>query len=274
MPEQDDQTPIENPGGENPEGDPAPSPEGDVPSADPVEEPTPGDQPKPDAAGADAGEPAAHSAEEAIEATQESVDELAKEAEPSSAESTDSPEEEEALRVAQAAMAALNDDDPEESSAPSQDEIDALTAAQEALGALNEETSAVDAAAADAEAEAAMAAALGGGGGAAPVGDAFNWQDFSKDAGAGEPESIDLLGDVNLNVKIELGRTRMLVEDVLCLDKGSVVELDKLAGDPVDIYVNGQPVARGEVLVLNDNFCVRINEILSPAQADALRDVS
>lgn len=76
-------------------------------------------------------------------------------------------------------------------------------------------------------------------------------------------EAIDLLADVNLNVKIELGRTRMLVEDVLRLGEGSVVELDKLAGDPVDIYVNDRPVARGEVLVLNDNFCVRINEILT-----------
>lgn len=77
------------------------------------------------------------------------------------------------------------------------------------------------------------------------------------------PEGMDLLGDVNLQVKIELGRTRMLVEDVLRLNAGSVVELDKLAGDPVDIFVNDRPVARGEVLVLNDNFCVRINEILS-----------
>jgi flagellar motor switch protein FliN/FliY len=82
--------------------------------------------------------------------------------------------------------------------------------------------------------------------------------------GSGEkPAGIDLLGDVHLNVKIELGRTRMLVEDVLRLGDGSVVELDKLAGDPVDIYVNDRPVARGEVLVLNDNFCVRINEIVS-----------
>jgi flagellar motor switch protein FliN/FliY len=78
------------------------------------------------------------------------------------------------------------------------------------------------------------------------------------------PEGIDLLSDVNLNVKIELGRTRMLVEDVLRLGEGSVVELDKLAGDPVDVYVNDRHVARGEVLVLNDNFCVRINEIVSP----------
>jgi flagellar motor switch protein FliN/FliY len=79
------------------------------------------------------------------------------------------------------------------------------------------------------------------------------------------PKAIDLLSDVNLNVKIELGRTRMLVEDVLRLSEGAVVELDKLAGDPVDVYVNDRHVARGEVLVLNDNFCVRINEILAPA---------
>ena len=83
------------------------------------------------------------------------------------------------------------------------------------------------------------------------------------------PEGIKLLDDVALNVKIELGRTKMLLEDVLRLGEGSVVELDKLAGDPVDVYVNERPVARGEVLVLNDNFCVRINEILSPPGAEA-----
>ncbi len=83
------------------------------------------------------------------------------------------------------------------------------------------------------------------------------------------PKGIDLLGDVNLNVKIELGRTRMLVEDVLKLGEGAVVELDKLAGDPVDVYVNDRPIARGEVLVLNDNFCVRIHEILPLADPSA-----
>jgi flagellar motor switch protein FliN len=77
---------------------------------------------------------------------------------------------------------------------------------------------------------------------------------------------IELLKDVDLNVKIELGRTRMLIEDVLRLAEGSVVELDKLAGDPVDVFVNEQLVARGEVLVLNDNFCVRINEIVTAAE--------
>lgn len=85
---------------------------------------------------------------------------------------------------------------------------------------------------------------------------------FTGGTGNGAPASIDLLCDVALQVKIELGRTRMLVEDVLRLADGAVVELDKLAGDPVDIYVNERHVARGEVLVLNDNFCVRINEIL------------
>lgn len=81
----------------------------------------------------------------------------------------------------------------------------------------------------------------------------------------GQIHALELLSDVNLNVKIELGRTRMLVEDVLRLSEGAVVELDKLAGDPVDVYVNDRHVARGEVLVLNDNFCVRINEIVAQA---------
>ena len=76
-------------------------------------------------------------------------------------------------------------------------------------------------------------------------------------------QGIDLLRDVQLNVKIELGRSRMLVDDVLRLGEGSVVELDKLAGDPVDVFVNERLIARGEVLVLNDNFCVRINDIVN-----------
>jgi flagellar motor switch protein FliN/FliY len=89
---------------------------------------------------------------------------------------------------------------------------------------------------------------------------------FSQVESKQSPKGIDLLADVNLNVKIELGRTRMLVEDVLKLCEGAVVELDKLAGDPVDVYVNDRPIARGEVLVLNDNFCVRINEIIDPSK--------
>ncbi len=93
--------------------------------------------------------------------------------------------------------------------------------------------------------------------------DAFNFPAFTQNATSTEPTGLELLSDVNLNVKIELGRTQMLVKDVLRLSEGAVVELDKLAGDPVDVYVNDRHVARGEVLVLNDNFCVRINQILS-----------
>lgn len=88
--------------------------------------------------------------------------------------------------------------------------------------------------------------------------------DFGGDAGATvDPARVSMLSDVNLNVRIELGRTRMLVEDVLKLGDGSVVVLDKLAGDPVDVYVNDRLVARGEVLVLNDCFCVRISDVFS-----------
>jgi flagellar motor switch protein FliN/FliY len=94
-----------------------------------------------------------------------------------------------------------------------------------------------------------------------------NFQQVMQDA---QVSSIDLLRDVELNVKIELGRSRMLVEDVLKLSEGSVVELDKLAGDPVDVFVNDKLVARGEVLVLNDNFCVRVNEIVAAVKEEGL----
>ena len=94
-----------------------------------------------------------------------------------------------------------------------------------------------------------------------------NFQQVMQDA---QVSSIDLLRDVELNVKIELGRSRMLVEDVLKLGEGSVVELDKLAGDPVDVFVNDRLVARGEVLVLNDNFCVRVNEIVAGVKEEGL----
>jgi len=87
-------------------------------------------------------------------------------------------------------------------------------------------------------------------------------------AAAGDGDGMELLSDVSLRVKIELGRTQMYVEDVLRLNEDSVVELDKAAGDPVDIFVNDRHVARGEVLVVNDNFCVRVSEIIQPAGSE------
>jgi flagellar motor switch protein FliN/FliY len=92
---------------------------------------------------------------------------------------------------------------------------------------------------------------------------AFQLQEFGGAPASTENATIDLISDVELDLKIELGRTNMYLEDVLRLRKGSVVPLDKLAGDPVDIYVNGRLIARGEVLVLNDNFCVRVAELIA-----------
>jgi flagellar motor switch protein FliN/FliY len=91
----------------------------------------------------------------------------------------------------------------------------------------------------------------------------FELKDLFGAAPANETASLDLLRDVQLDLKIELGRTQMHLEDVLRMKDGSVVTLDKLAGDPVDIYANGRLIARGEVLVLNDNFCVRVAELIS-----------
>lgn len=88
--------------------------------------------------------------------------------------------------------------------------------------------------------------------------------DLSSSANESEAaKRVTMLNDVALKVRLQLGQTTMLVEDVLGLGEGSVVELDKLAGDPVDVLVNGRLIARGEVLVLNDSFCVRISEVLS-----------
>jgi flagellar motor switch protein FliN len=103
-----------------------------------------------------------------------------------------------------------------------------------------------------------------------PVVDEAKLPNFQQVMQEAQVNSIDLLRDVDLNVKIELGRSRMLVEDVLKLGEGSVVELDKLAGDPVDVFINERLVARGEVLVLNDNFCVRINEIVAGVKEEGL----
>jgi flagellar motor switch protein FliN/FliY len=97
----------------------------------------------------------------------------------------------------------------------------------------------------------------------------FEFKNLTGTSAANESASLDLLRDVQLDLKIELGRTQMHLEDVLRLKQGAVVALDKLAGDPVDIYANGRLIARGEVLVLNDNFCVRVAELISGEDAAA-----
>ena len=97
----------------------------------------------------------------------------------------------------------------------------------------------------------------------------FKLEEFVGATPSQEMATLELIRDVELDLRIEFGRTHMFLEDVLRLRRGSVVPLDKLAGDPVDIFVNGRLIARGEVLVLNDNFCVRVAELIAGEPAAA-----
>ena len=90
----------------------------------------------------------------------------------------------------------------------------------------------------------------------------FTLGDLKPEASVQTRQPIDLLGEVEMDLRIELGRTLMRLDEVLQLRSGSVVALDKLAGDPVDVFVNGRLIARGEVLVMNDNFCIRVTELV------------
>lgn len=143
-------------------------------------------------------------------------------------------------------------DDSQGGDEPSEEEAAALAAA---MAAINQVQGVADS---------ATGAANPGDSNAQP----YSAPELNGAASGGGQNQVDLLSDVHMDVRIELGRTRMYVEDVLKLGDGAVVELDKLAGDPVDVFVNDRRVARGEVLVLNDMFCVRINEIVDITQSD------
>jgi flagellar motor switch protein FliN/FliY len=85
-------------------------------------------------------------------------------------------------------------------------------------------------------------------------------------AGATPPRNLDLLLDIPLEVTVEIGRTRMVLRELLALAPGAVVELDKLAGEPLDVFVNGKPIARGEAVMVNDRFGVRLTDVISPSE--------
>lgn len=93
-----------------------------------------------------------------------------------------------------------------------------------------------------------------------------DFQHLSEPAGKGKEQNIDLLLDVNLPISIELGRTKMSISDILALGPGSVVELNKLAGEPVDLLVNQRIVAKGEVVVIDENFGVRVTQLMTPEE--------
>ena len=78
--------------------------------------------------------------------------------------------------------------------------------------------------------------------------------------------NLDLILDIPLRVTVELGRTKMLVSELLNLGQGSVIELNKLAGEPMEVLVNDKLVARGEAVVVNEKFGVRLTDIISPAE--------
>ena len=81
-----------------------------------------------------------------------------------------------------------------------------------------------------------------------------------------ETQNLDLILDIPLTVTVELGRSRMLINDLLQLGQGSVIELTKLVGEPLEVLVNNKLVARGEVVVVNDKFGVRLTDIVSPME--------
>jgi flagellar motor switch protein FliN len=79
-------------------------------------------------------------------------------------------------------------------------------------------------------------------------------------------QNLDFILDIPLKVTVELGRTTLIIKDLLQLGQGSVLELDKLAGEPLEILVNGKLVAKGEVVVVNEKFGIRLTDIISPIE--------
>jgi flagellar motor switch protein FliN/FliY len=81
-------------------------------------------------------------------------------------------------------------------------------------------------------------------------------------AGIGNPSNIGLIMDVPLEVTVELGRTKKVISEILDFTPGTIIELDRIAGEPVDVLVNGKMVARGEVVVIEESFGIRVTEII------------
>jgi flagellar motor switch protein FliN/FliY len=80
------------------------------------------------------------------------------------------------------------------------------------------------------------------------------------------PVNFDVIMDVPVNISMEIGRTEINIRNLLQLNQGSIVELDRLAGEPLDVLVNGTLIARGEVVVINEKFGIRLTDVISPAE--------
>ncbi|PIE62090.1 MAG: flagellar motor switch protein FliN [Desulfobacter postgatei] len=95
-----------------------------------------------------------------------------------------------------------------------------------------------------------------------------NDADIAEESGQGDEEhgarELDFILDIPLELSVELGKTKMLVNDLLQLAQGSIIELNKLAGEPLEVYINRKLIARGEVVVVNEKFGVRLTDVITP----------
>ncbi len=90
--------------------------------------------------------------------------------------------------------------------------------------------------------------------------------DESQGEGEGEDVNLDVILDIPVTISMEIGRTQINIRNLLQLNQGSVVELDRLAGEPLDVLVNGTLIAHGEVVVVNEKFGIRLTDVISPAE--------
>lgn len=101
-------------------------------------------------------------------------------------------------------------------------------------------------------------------GGTVPPLDQF--ESVGKSNGSENPINLEVLMDVPVTLSMEIGRTSLNIRSLLQLNQGSIVELDRLAGEPLDVLVNGTLIARGEVVVINEKFGIRLTDVISPAE--------
>ena len=96
--------------------------------------------------------------------------------------------------------------------------------------------------------------------------EAYAFSDLQSQEGEQRPANLDFILDIPLEITVELGRTRMIVQDLLKLGQGSVIELAKPAGDTLEILANNRLIAKGDVVVMNDKYGVRLTEVISPVE--------
>ncbi len=96
--------------------------------------------------------------------------------------------------------------------------------------------------------------------------EAASFEELQDEGHISSDVNLDVVLDIPVNISMEIGRTRISIRNLLQLNQGSVVELDRLAGEPMDVLVNGTLIARGEVVVVNEKFGIRLTDIISPAE--------